>query len=186
MKNLPRWIFASVAEHFRVIAATNNITFFVEGLDERSEDDMQTSHAELRVTGPAVKEQSKNYYHTETVINLMLTSMMDMTGNAYEIIQWGGVLQEEMLEPIPVYKYGDGPKDTGQLLGCLRVKGEKRNKVQLYNFGQMNTTDRVRQSELDAVYEMWLTTEEAERGSLLNYTVATTLVLQDTPSSATI
>jgi hypothetical protein len=162
MKDVPRWLFASIADHFRVIAAANNIPYFVEGIDERSDADMQASHAELRVTGPATKEESNGYYRLDVTINFMLTSFMDMVGNAYELVQWGGILQEEMLAPIPIYKYGNESQDTGALLGCLRVKSAQRNKVQLYHFGQMNTTDRVRQSELDAVYEMWLTSEEAE------------------------
>jgi surface protein len=166
MKNVPRWIFASVAEHFRVIAAANNIPYFVEGIDERDSDSMTNSHVECRVTGPGIKEIGNGYYHITPTINFLLTSNMDMTGDAYEIIRWAGILQEAMLAPIPIYKYGTGPKDTGQFLGCLRLKGDSNSQANLYHFGQMSPVDRIRQSEVDAVYELWLTEAEAERGNL--------------------
>ena len=154
MKNLPRWLFSSIAYHFEGIAAANNIPYFVEGIDERDDDNMQLSHVELRVTGPQTKEIAKGYYHVQIVINFMFTSLMDMAGSAYELVQWCGILQDAMLEPIPIYKYGDGADDTQELIGCLRVKDGKYDAVKLYHFGQMSRTDRIRQSEIDGIYEM--------------------------------
>jgi hypothetical protein len=160
MKNLPRWIFASLAKHFETVAATNSIPYFVEGVDERDEDNMQGSHVELRVTGPSIKEVANGQYHVEAVLNILVTSNMDMKGSAYEIVQWCGIFQDEMLEPLPIYKLGDGVDDDQSLIGCLRAKGDKRAAVRVFHFGQVHTTDRIRQSEVDGVYEM--DTEEVD------------------------
>jgi len=97
----------------------------------------------------------------------MFTSLMDMAGSAYELVQWCGVLQDAMLEPIPIYKYGDGPDDTGYLIGCLRVKDGKYDAVKLYHFGQMSRTERIRQSELDAIFEFEVTNETLELGEAI-------------------
>jgi len=153
MKNLSRWVFASIAYYFKTIADDLNLPYFVEGVDEREPDDMLQNHCEMRVTGPFTKEMSRGYYHIEININVLLTNLMEMTGeNAYSIIDWCGAFQESMLDPIPVYKYGTGPQDTGQWIGCLRVKNNTQ--VNVFHFGQVNKTDRIRQSELDAVFEM--------------------------------
>ena len=154
MKNLPRWIFASLAKHFEVVSATNNIPYFVEGVDERDKDNMQGSHSELRVTGPFIKEIANGQYHVEAVLNILVTFNMDMKGSAYEIVQWCGIFQDEMLAPLPVYKLGDGPDDDQSLVGCLRAKGGSRDAVRVFHFVQVHITDRIRQSEVDGIFEM--------------------------------
>lgn len=151
MKKLPRWIFSSIVKHFETIANDNDIPYFVEGVDER-DSIMQQDHVEIRVTGPNIKEYPGNYYHVEVVVNFLFTSYMDMSGNAYTLFDWCGILADEMNAPIPIYKYGDG----GALIDCLRVKKNKADSVKIYHFGQMSTTDRFRQSEIDALYEMYV------------------------------
>jgi len=153
MKNLPRWLFASLAKHFKAIADTNSIPFFVEGLYEREPEYMETSHVEFRLTGPNTKELSKGYYHVSVVANFLITSLMEVETDAYTMVQWGGIFQEALLDSIPIYKLGTGADDTGLLLGCLKIK----KAASLYHFGQVSRVDRVRQSELDSVLEMELT-----------------------------
>jgi hypothetical protein len=158
MKNLPRWIAASANKHFADIAAANNIPYFVEGIDEREGSDMRQSHSEMRVTGPFIKEVSKDYYLADVVINIMLTELLEMTAtNAYLIHTWAGVFSAEMLEPIPVYKYGDGPDDDDSLIGCLRVKDGRYDAIKVFHFGQINGTDRLRQSEVDGLFDIEIT-----------------------------
>jgi len=157
MKNLSRWIFASAASHFAPVTASLSLPYFVEGVHERDDDTMKHSHVEMRVTGPNIKELSNGYYHVEAVINILLTSHMDMSGDGYDIIQWAGVFQDEMLPPIPIYKLGDGVDDDDSLVGCLRIKKNKEDSVKVYHFGQLSGVDRIRQSEVDGVYGMELT-----------------------------
>lgn len=152
-KNLARWIFQSLASHFKSVADGISLPYFVEGIDERSEDTMRVSHVELRVTGPESKEVSNGFYDLKVGVNFLFTKNMDeASADAFDLIQWTGVFANEMLEPIPVYKKGTGVEDDGTLLGCIQVHKGKNEAVRIWHFGQLDTNTRVRQSEVDAVY----------------------------------
>jgi len=153
--NLARWIFQSIASHFKSVADGISLPYFVEGVDERSDDTMRVSHVELRVTGPVLKEVSNGYYNVDVVINFLFTKNMDSEGAAFDIIQWTGVFANAMLDPVPIYKKGTGPEDDEDvLIGCLQVKKGRNEAVRIYHFGQVDRDTRVRQSEVDALYGM--------------------------------
>lgn len=150
-ENLARWSFISIAKYFETVVSGIGVPYFVEGVMERTEALMQTSHIELRVTGPDVKPLSGST-DVRVAINLLCTSLMDMAGtDGWTIVQWTGVIQSAMLEPIPVYRYGTGPDDDESLVGCFRVD---LNRVNIYHFGQLEKDSRVRQSEVDASFLM--------------------------------
>ncbi len=155
-ENLARWIFASIAKHFESTANGLSLPYFVEGVDERTDEEMRADHIELRVTGPFVKEVSHNYWTVDVPVNVLFTAQMVMGGaDAYNIVRWCGVFQNKMLDPIPVYKFGDDPNTS---IGCLKPKKNSSEAVRVYHFGQLSKDDRVRQSEVDALYSMELTT----------------------------
>lgn len=158
-ENLARWIFASIAFHFKSVASGLNLPYFVEGVDERDESTMRVDHAELRVTGPFIKEISKGYYTVDVGVNFLLTQRMAIAGaDAYAIVRWCGEFQHTMLEPVPIYKYGPDTLgvDDGSLIGCLVVKKGPNEAVRVFHFGQISKEDRIRQSEVDALYGMEL------------------------------
>jgi len=151
--NLSRWIFQSVAKHFKATANGISLPYFVEGIDERSDDTMRVSHVELRVTGPESKEVSNGYYELKLGINFLFTKNMDeASADVFDLIQWTGVFANAMQEPIPIYKKGTGAEDDGSLIGCLRVHRGRNEAVRIWHFGQLDKDTRVRQSEVDAVY----------------------------------
>jgi hypothetical protein len=155
-ENLARWIFASVAKHFEPVATGLSLPLFVEGIDERTDDTQRADHAELRLTGPYVKEASKNYWLADVQVNLLFTSQMVMGGaDAYNIVRWCGKFQSVMLDPIPVYQYGDSPST---FVGCLKPVGNSAEAVRVYHFGQLDSNNRIRQSEVDALYRMEIST----------------------------
>jgi hypothetical protein len=154
-KNLARWIFQSIAVHFQSVANGISLPYHVEGIDERSEDTMRADHVELRVTGPVLKEVSNGFYKVDVTINFLLTKAMDLvSADAFDLIQWTGVFAAAMLEPIPIYKKGTGAEDDDSLVGCIRVKKGRNEAVRVYHFGQIEKDTRVRQSEVDAVFDM--------------------------------
>jgi len=154
-ENLARWIFQSIAKQFATTASGLSLPYFVEGVDERSEDEMRADHVELRVTGPVFKEVSHNYWTVQVTINFLFTKQMTMSGaDAFDIIQWTGVFSDEMLNPVPIYKLGTGADDDDSLVGCLQVKKGRNDAVRVYHFGQLKPDVRVRMSEVDAVYGM--------------------------------
>lgn len=156
-ENISRWIQASLAVYFDTVAATIPLTFFVEGVDERSDDSMQVEHAELRVNGPYVREVSRNYWRIHVDINVMLTDYMKMsTESAYDINHWGGVFLNAMLENLPIFKLGSGVDDDGSLIGCLTQRTGFSEPVRLIHFGQVSREDRIRQAVVDGRFEMYL------------------------------
>lgn len=152
--NLPRWILASVATHFETVASGISLPFFVEGINERESSTSNADHAELRTTGPFIKELSNDYFNVSVVINVLLTNYMNTTGGAYDLEGWCGTFQTTMLDPISIYKYGSGAGDDDSLIGCLRIKKNRNDAVKVFNFGQLSGVDRIRQAEVDATYEM--------------------------------
>jgi len=83
-----------------------------------------------------------------------------MSGNAYELYDWGGIFLSAMDSPINVYKYGSGAEDTGDLIDCLRVKTDRSNEISFFDFGEAGNDTRVRQAEVDAAFEMTTTLGE--------------------------
>lgn len=158
-ENLARWIFASIAFHFKSVASGLSLPYLVEGIDERNDDTMRADHVECRVTGPFIKETSNNWFMVDVGVNFLLTKQMAIAGaDAYDIVRWTGKFQSVMLEPIPIYKYGPGVGDDDSLIGCLIVKKNRNEAVRIYHFGEISKDDRLRQSEVDALYGMDLTT----------------------------
>ena len=147
---LHRWIISSMSEVIKSASDGIPLPLLVEGIDENS--CYNKNHAEFRFTGPFATTSAPGRYHIKVVGNILLTSYMDLDGSAYDLFTWAGTFQRVMLDPIPVYKYGDG----GALLGCLDVVRSALGDVKIYHFGQVSKTDRVRQSEVDALYEMEL------------------------------
>jgi hypothetical protein len=156
-KDLARWVFASIAVYFQSIATGISLPLLVEGIDERDSEIMRADHAELRINGPFVKEVSHNCWRTWTDINILLTDRMQMSQeDAYGIMRWGGEFESAMNERIPVYKLGPDVGDDDSLLGCLTMRKGQSESVKLFHFGQINSTDRIRQSVIDGRYEMYL------------------------------
>jgi hypothetical protein len=163
-----RWIFASVAFHLKAIATTANLAVIVEHLDERTEEFMQAAdRAEIRITGPSTQELAKGQYRLWVDANVLLTSRYDGAGkNAYDIIRLGGLFQEAMDSPIPVWNYGnqlgdyvDADPDSHVSLGCLLVRPGRNESVRLLHFGQTDKTDKLKQTVCDARYVMYINEE---------------------------
>jgi len=155
--NLARWTMASIAVYFKGVAETIGLTFFVEGVDEREPDTMRQEHAELRVSGLAAREVSRNYWRVHIDINVLLTDYMKMsTEDAYDINRWGGVFLAAMMENIPIYRFGGGLDDDGTLVGCLTQRKGFSEPARLIHFGQVSREDRIRQAVVDGRFEMYL------------------------------
>ena len=148
---LGRWLITSMVTSFKLVADGISLPYYVEGIDERSEEIVSSDHAEMRFAGPFITETSSGCYKIQMVGNVLFTSFMNMRSGAYSIVDWAGEFQRFMLEPLPVYKWGDG----GDLLGCLVVEN-KTDAVKIFHFGQISNVDRLRQSEVDALYKMEL------------------------------
>ncbi len=164
--NWARWLFASTAYVLKSVATNNNLAVLVEHLDERKDAFMKASdRVEIRITGPFSKEISKGYHRVLLDVNVLLTSRFDGPAkNQYNILKYAGLFHGALSMPIPCWNYGgeDGDydpdnEDSQIFIGCLLPKGAKSDFVKVYNFGQTNETDKLKQSVVDAHYEMYIT-----------------------------
>jgi hypothetical protein len=162
--NWARYIFASVATYLKATAADIDLPVVVEGLDERTSEFMEsTDHIEVRVNGPFSQELSKDYFRLWVDVNVLLTSRMDAGKNGYTIQRLAGIFQNAMDQPIAIWNYGDQPgdfvegePDTQIHLGCLSPRPATSESIKVLHFGQVEKTDRVKQTIVDARYVMFI------------------------------
>lgn len=163
--NWARWIFASIADYLKAVAIENDLPSLVEHLEERTPQFMQaTDRCEIRMTGPYTSEISNNYYKVEMAVNVLLTSRYDgKSKNAYTILELAGQFHEAMDQDIPIWNFGNQPgdyvdddPDSQILLGCLSPASGKNDAIRVFNFGQIDKIDKLKQTAVDARYVMYL------------------------------
>lgn len=157
-----RWVFASVATYLKGVAKENGLPVLIEGLDDRTTEFMEaTDRCEVRITGPFTKEVSHNYFQIEVVVNVLFLSRYEEQTNRYAIIQKTGVFQEAMDGAIAVYQYGNEPGDDEHaLVGCLSPVQGRHDAIRVMHFGQVDPTNRIKQSMVDARYRMEISTSQ--------------------------
>ncbi len=161
--NLVRWIFASVSFTLKAVAIGNNIPVIVEGVDDETDTFTDaTDTVEIRISGPYTKELSGEY-HIWVDINILLKSRFDgATKNRHTILTNAGLFHEAMDQPLMVYKYGsEEGVDDNSYVGCLTPRSGKNDTIRVIHFGKVDPTDKVKQSAVDARYEMYLPKDSA-------------------------
>lgn len=162
--NWARYIFASVATYLKAFADDHSLPVVIEGLHERTDAYMESAdRIEVRINGPYTQEISKNYYRVWVDANVLLTSRMESGKNAFSIQRFAGVFQSAMDGPIPLWNYGDQPGDyldsditTQKWFGCLSPRSRANDSIKVYHFGQVEKTDHVKQTIVDASYFVFL------------------------------
>lgn len=151
--NLVRWIHASVATYLKAACVADNcqLPVIIEGLDDRDDEYMkQSDRGEIRISGPFTKPFGSTQLQALVPANILITSRYDKNKNAYIALDKLGVLLQAMSGPIPVFKYGNGvDDDADEQIGCLILD---KSGVSIFQVGQLNTTDKVKQSLIDAKY----------------------------------
>ena len=156
-----RWIFASLAKYFKELTGVPP-TIFIEHLDERTPALMAASDtAEVRITGPYIQQQGSGEYRVRMTVNVLLTSRFDgVTKNAYKILDYAGIFVEAMKGPIPIYQMDENYTEENKenlFLGCMSIPNGQS--IMSDNYGGIDTTDRVKASEIEAKYEGVFTDE---------------------------
>jgi hypothetical protein len=131
----------------------------VEGIDDRDDTFMESEdRVEIRVNGPFTKELSAGYHRLYVDVNVLVNSMMGgATKSAYTLDEILGVFHNAMDGAIAIYRFGTGPEDDADsLLGCITPRPGKNDFIRVLHFGQLNTTDRLKQGMVDARYVMYL------------------------------
>ena len=99
-------------------------------------------------------------YRVQMDINVLLTSRFDgKQKNRHLLLTNAGLFHEAMDQPLKVYKYGSAVGDDDSYLGCLTPRSGKNDTIRVIHFGKVDPTDKIRQSAIDARYEMFLAKE---------------------------
>lgn len=161
-KDWARWVFASVATYLKGVADSQTLPVLVEGLNERTTVFTQaTDRCEVRITGPFTRELSHDYFRLEVIVNVLFQSRYDETKNHYTIIKKIGVFHEAMDGAIAVYKYGsEAGDDEHELVGCLSPAHGRNDSIRVMHFGQIDPTNKLKQSMVDARYVMEISNNE--------------------------
>ncbi len=150
--NLPRWMFTSLADHFRTIAATlSPLNYYVEGVDEPEVGDFQNDSAVFKMNGPIVHQGSQGVEWYSVEIIILLTDIIQLTGdNAYAIYEWAGAFQGSMInDSLGIFRYGTGGEDDDSLLGCLEPDPTVKSNVRVVTYGQVDKDLRIKQISIN-------------------------------------
>jgi len=147
--NWARWIFASVSKHFD--DRKGDYELFIEG--QYRNVNPPKDFFELRMDGPYITEQNKGYFQVYVEINVLVQSHMDDT-NYHRIHETTGYVSS-IYTGIKLYKFGNGPLDTQEEFGCLRLlqNTQKRNRIEINQFGQIDPKVRLMQASIEGHYE---------------------------------
>lgn len=157
--HIPRWLFASVTKHFDNALSAYNV--FIEGQPRTALKD-KVDTIEIRMDGPYLTEMTKNHFYLTVEINILIQCIKN-DKDYHKIHRLAGVVLNEFKYGIPIYKYGDGVDDTGEQIGCLErmeVPGDKRDRIQVNHFGQIDPKVPIDQSSVEGHYRMDLMIEE--------------------------
>lgn len=126
---------------------------FVEGHDRLSNP---IDNLEFRLNGPNIQEVSKGCYIVDVEINILVTSIKDEM-DAHKIHRNTGIAVAAFTNLINVYKYGTGDEDDQSLLGCLILQTGRQEAIIVTQFGQVQDTNNILVSTVEAHYRMELT-----------------------------
>lgn len=138
----PRWILASVSQHFND-AKGSDLPLFIEGQDREQEDEVDI--LELRINISDMIEQSKDDWKIIVEINILIKHIMDDT-DFHKIWKNIGIVVDGFTD-IMIYKYGD----NDAFLGCLQLDG-----IMTQYYGQIDLAVKLEQATVEGHYYMIL------------------------------
>jgi hypothetical protein len=159
--DMPRYLFASIADAMKTVAGTLSLPVLVEHFDERTETFMQAAdRAEIRITGPLVRHGGKDYYDLFIDVSVLLVSRYDKSNkNPFDIIRYAGAFVAALEAPIAVWNYGpvagdydEDDEETQLHLGCLTLRPGQG--VTVLHHGQVDSVEKVKMSEINARLNM--------------------------------
>ena len=156
-KNLPRWVFSSLCEHFQGVADSIPLRLFIEGVDEEESLNFQEDSALFRMDGPISFDASSHEEWYKVEIQILLTDLIALTNdNAYEIYEWAGEFQSDMMNSdIPIYRYGMGAEDDQSLIGCLHPDHSVKNNIRMASYGMVDKDWRIKQVSVNGKFILY-------------------------------
>lgn len=140
--NLPRWIFASICNHFE--NARGNIPMFIEGQTVNTPVSYP-EYFELRIDGPHFKAHSKNEYTVTSDINILCSAIID--SDSHRIQRLAGSIVS-FCTTIGIFRYGNGSDDDESQIDCMQPDED----IKVLHFGQIQTAVPLLQAAVHVKY----------------------------------
>lgn len=147
-----KWMFASAAKHFQSIAAKHNIPFYIEG-DNRNTHDLP-EYIEFRMDGPLVVVPAKGERYEYVDINVLAS--ITQGRNLYRSQEVVGLMSDGFTLTIPIYKLGDDSGDDGGKIGCLKLRRELDQNIEINQFGIVRPDVNIIQHSVEGHYRLVL------------------------------
>ena len=150
--NIPKWLFASIAEHFSNAAASPVYKMFIQGQQKTEDDSRQKDFFELRTDGPYIRpKNNRSRLNLEFQVNTLIQSTVDEHSASRPYVDTGKLLTAFVT--IPIYRYGDGNNDDQSLIGCAKVAKQGRlEEIRVNQFGVVDTALGLIQATIEAHY----------------------------------
>ena len=144
-ENIPRWLFASIGNHFEDTLDSGTVVF-IEGFRRRTSD--VASFIEVRMDGPRILDSLGNETLFGIDVNVLVqcNTKIDSAHTYWSLIgQVGAAFEKSII----AYKYGSGVEDTDEQLVCLsRDQG-----IEIIHYGQLKPELTVQQGTVEARYK---------------------------------
>ncbi len=145
--NWPRWIKASVANHFN--NNLDNVYMYVEGEERKREE--PNNRFELRMDGPDINDPSDNYFVLDLSVNLLIRILR--SNDNYKLERMKGTGTAAFTGSIDIYKYGtDADVDDQSLLGCM----DRVSNILVVDFGLVESPSNVIYATIESTYQLIL------------------------------
>jgi len=151
--NWPRWIFASVAHHFGSVTGYKT---FIEG--EPRDTWAEKDFIEVRVDGPYFVKLDAATWEAMIEVNILVQVAMDFK-DLYRIHTMVGVVAAAFSPGPQIFKYGSSGGDDQNLLGCLELLQDKRERqiLAISHFGQIAPDKLLQQATVEGHFKITLT-----------------------------
>lgn len=154
--NWTRWIFATLSKHFNDAAVAASVPMFIEGQDRGTA--LLPEYFEFRMNGPRCHEVSRDYWHLDIEINILVIQKRNEKTN-HRIFDLCGVILAACVHDIPAFKYGTGLNDNPtESLGCLTLSSHLDDNILVTHLGQLNPDLVEIQSAVETYYRLELET----------------------------
>ena len=150
--SITKWAYASAAKHFQAIAQAEGIPYYVEG-DIRNTFNLP-EFVEFRMTGPTVEIPAKGERYEFFDINILAS--ITKGRNVYRSQEVVGSLCAGFTLTIPVYKLGDESQDDRSRIGCLKLRRELNQYIDVNQFGIIRPDTNIVQHSVEGHYRLVL------------------------------
>lgn len=147
---LSKWIPASLHKHFKTALEAKSLKVYMEG--EERDTNKHNEWIELRCDGPYFRARDAGTWEARIEYNVLVSSSAKL--NIYRINEVCGFVAEAFKRHIAILRLGKLPADDGSVFGCMRAIEGNREWLKISHFGIIETAVAMKQSTVEAAYEM--------------------------------